>query len=77
MDRIWLKSYPQGVPPEIDHHRYESLVQLLDETFKKYRDRTAYICMGKAITYGELDDMSNASAPGCSRKGCRRATASR
>ncbi len=58
MDRIWFKNYPPGVPHEIDASRYASLVALLEESFAKFRDRKAFICMDKAITYGELDAMS-------------------
>src|SRR5438128_10661919 len=58
MDRIWLKNYPAGVPSDIDATQYASLVALLEECFAKYRDRKAFICMDKAITYGELDAMS-------------------
>jgi long-chain acyl-CoA synthetase len=60
MDRIWLKSYPSGVPSEIDPSQYASLVTLLEESFAKFRDRKAFICMDKAITYGELDAASRA-----------------
>ena len=35
MEKIWLKSYPPGVPAEINPEQYKSLVQLLDESFKK------------------------------------------
>jgi long-chain acyl-CoA synthetase len=58
MDRIWLKNYPAGVPTEIDVSQYSSLVALLEESFARFRDRKAFICMDKAITYGELDAMS-------------------
>jgi long-chain acyl-CoA synthetase len=58
MERIWLKQYPPGMPTEIDASQYPSLVTLLEESFAKYRDRKAFICMDKAITYGELDTMS-------------------
>src|SRR5947209_3170102 len=58
MDRIWQKNYPPGVPTEIDVTKYASLVALLEESFATYRERKAFICMDKAITYGELDDMS-------------------
>src|SRR5438552_3289083 len=60
MDRIWLKSYPPGVPSDIDPSKYDSLVALLEESFAKYRDRKAFICMDKSITYGELDEASRA-----------------
>ncbi|HKS62942.1 MAG TPA: long-chain fatty acid--CoA ligase [Xanthobacteraceae bacterium] len=58
MERIWLKQYPPGMPTEIDASQYPSLVMLLEESFAKYRDRKAFICMDKAITYGELDALS-------------------
>jgi long-chain acyl-CoA synthetase len=55
MDKIWLDSYPPGVPAEIDPDQYGSLVQLLEESFAKYADRNAFVCMDKFITYAELD----------------------
>jgi long-chain acyl-CoA synthetase len=58
MDRIWLKNYPPGVPADIDPSKYESLVALLEESFAKFQERKAFICMDKSISYGELDAMS-------------------
>ncbi|MEI8146211.1 MAG: long-chain-fatty-acid--CoA ligase [Alphaproteobacteria bacterium] len=58
MDRFWLKSYPAGVPAEINVNQYQSVNALLEESFQKYRNEKAYICMDKAITYGEIDEMS-------------------
>ncbi|MFZ6844103.1 long-chain fatty acid--CoA ligase [Undibacterium sp. RuTC16W] len=58
MDKFWLKSYPQGVPAEIDFSQYQSLVQVLEESFHKYSARNAYACMDKFLTYGELDTLS-------------------
>ena len=58
MDRFWLKNYPKEVPAEVDWTQYSSLVELLDEAFAKYRDRKAYVCFGKTITFGEIDAMS-------------------
>ena len=52
MDRFWLKNYPKGVPADIDYHQYKSLVQLLEEAFKKYSGQPAYSCMGKSLTFG-------------------------
>jgi long-chain acyl-CoA synthetase len=60
MERIWLKHYPLGVSAEIDPSRYVSLVAMLEESFAKYRERTAFICMDKGMTYGETDEMSRA-----------------
>ncbi|SFP10768.1 long-chain acyl-CoA synthetase [Variovorax sp. OK605] len=61
-DRPWLSSYPQGVPADIDASHYPSLVALMEESFKKYADRTAYSFMGKDISYGETDKQSKAFA---------------
>src|SRR3982750_1624705 len=58
MEKIWLKHYPPGVPTEIDSAKYDSLGALLEECFGRFRERRAFVCMDKAITYGELDDMS-------------------
>jgi len=58
MEKIWLKSYPKGVPAEIDVNAYRSIPHLIDENIGKYRDRPAYICMGKTLTFGEIDQLS-------------------
>ncbi|OKO80990.1 long-chain fatty acid--CoA ligase [Bradyrhizobium sp. NAS80.1] len=60
MERIWLKHYPPGISTEIDPSRYASLVAMLEESFAKYREHTAFICMDKGLTYGETDEMSRA-----------------
>jgi long-chain acyl-CoA synthetase len=58
MDKFWLKSYQPGVPAEIDWTQYRSLTHLLEESFRKYAGRKAFVCMDKSITYAELDRMS-------------------
>ncbi len=58
MDKIWLKSYPAGVPVDIDPSRYGSLVDLVERSFKSYAGNVAYISMGVSITYAELDQLS-------------------
>jgi long-chain acyl-CoA synthetase len=58
MERIWLKQYPPGVPADIDTSQYASLVDLLEESFAKFADRKAFICMDKSISYRDLDQMS-------------------
>lgn len=58
MDKFWLKSYPPGVPAEIDYTRYRSLVHLLEEAFGKYAQRNAYVCMDRFLTYADVDVMS-------------------
>jgi len=58
MERIWLKQYPAGVPADIDVTQYSSLVELLEESFVKFGERKSFICMDKAISYRELDELS-------------------
>jgi long-chain acyl-CoA synthetase len=43
-------------------NQYPSLVALLDESFRRYADRTAYKFMGKAISFREVDQASAAFA---------------
>lgn len=58
MEKLWLKQYPAGVPAEIDVNQYETVSQVLEESMKKYAARTAFICMGKSISYAQLDTLS-------------------
>ncbi|MDP1654771.1 MAG: long-chain-fatty-acid--CoA ligase [Hylemonella sp.] len=61
-DRIWLTSYPEGVPADLPPSPYPSLVALMEESFRQYGARTAYSFMGKEQTYGETDHLSRAFA---------------
>jgi long-chain acyl-CoA synthetase len=58
MERIWLKSYPPGVPAEIDYKANRSLGGLFDKSVAQFRDRAAFHCMGKTISFGRLDELS-------------------
>ena len=58
-ERVWLKSYEEGVPSDIDTGAYPSLVALMEESFKKHASRVAYSFMGKEITYAQTDLLSN------------------
>ncbi len=58
MNRFWLKSYPPGVPAEIDPARLTSLAELLRRACAAYRDRPAYEQMGRIVTIGELDELT-------------------
>src|SRR3954469_3017106 len=61
-DRPWLAAYPPGVPADIDATAYRSLVQLMQDSFTAYADRTAYSFMGKDVTFGQTDVLSRALA---------------
>ena len=54
MERVWLKSYPKGVPAEIDVNRYTSIRDVVEEAVAQYGPRPAYTCMGKSISFAGL-----------------------
>jgi len=60
VDRIWLKSYPQGVPAEIDVSAYASVRDVFDRAVADFGPRPAYTCMGRSISFAELDAQSAA-----------------
>ena len=60
MDKIWLKSYPPGVPHDINPAQYRSVPHMLEESFKKNAARPFSVCMDRWMTYGQLDDLSSA-----------------
>jgi long-chain acyl-CoA synthetase len=72
MERFWLKSYPKGVPHDIDYNQYSSIAQLIEEAFAKYRNRKAYVCMDKSMTFGQVDDLSKALGAWLQSKGLKK-----
>ncbi|MDX1666189.1 MAG: AMP-binding protein [Saprospiraceae bacterium] len=57
-ERPWLKNYPKGIPANIDPDCYSTLTEMLDEAFEKYRRMTAFSCMGKELSYEQIDAKS-------------------
>ncbi len=74
VDRIWLKSYPKGVPAEIDVSEYASLRELFDKSVAQYSARPAYTCMGKSISFAELDALATAFGGWLQAQGCKKGT---
>ncbi len=60
MERIWLKSYPPGVPHDINPEQFRSLTHMLEESFQKNASSPFSVCMESWMTYGELDHLSAA-----------------
>ena len=54
----WLSSYPTGVPHTLDYGAYDSLLDLLDESFTRFANQPAYWCMGKHFSYQDIDRAS-------------------
>ncbi|MFK7810433.1 MAG: AMP-binding protein [Saprospiraceae bacterium] len=58
-NRPWLAKYPGGVPANINPEQYSGLVDLFEETFKKYKSKVAFTCMDKDLSFEDLDKWSN------------------
>ena len=57
-NKPWLKNYPKGVPEHIDISAYASLVTLFEDSFQRFAERKAYLYMGQALTFSQLDVQS-------------------
>ncbi|OYT87317.1 MAG: long-chain fatty acid--CoA ligase [Burkholderiales bacterium PBB6] len=69
MAQPWLSNYPAGVAAAVDMSSYGSLVDLLDDAWRKHAQRDAAVCMGARLTFGQIDDMSQALAAWIQAKG--------
>ena len=58
MEKIWLKSYPPGVPEQVPAPRFRSIREMIENSFQEYPDNPAYTNMGTTITYRDLDELS-------------------
>ncbi|MEJ7669415.1 MAG: long-chain-fatty-acid--CoA ligase [Casimicrobiaceae bacterium] len=74
MEKIWLKAYPKGVPAEIDVNTYASVREIFEESAAKYATRPAFTCMGKTITFSELDTLSSTFGAWLQGLGCKKGT---
>ena len=60
MEKIWLKSYPPGVPHDVQPEQYRSVAHLLEESFRKHASSPFSVCMDQWMSYGELERLSAA-----------------
>jgi len=72
VEKIWIKHYPKGIPAEIDINEYASVRDIFEESVAKYGARPAFTCMGKTITFGELDTLSAAFGAWLQGLGCKK-----
>jgi long-chain acyl-CoA synthetase len=70
--KIWLKSYPPGVPAEVDATQLRSLKELLEKSCAAYAERVAYVQMGTEMTFRELDEQTRACASWLQHAGFRK-----
>ena len=74
MEKIWIKHYPKGIPAEIDVDEYASVRDVFDESVSKFAARPAFTCMGKTISFGELETLSGAFGAYLQANGCKKGT---
>ncbi|MGE5468128.1 MAG: long-chain-fatty-acid--CoA ligase FadD [Ignavibacteria bacterium] len=67
MDKVWLESYPQGVPADIDVDEFGSIGALFERSVAAYGPKSAYTNMGKSISYAELDRLTRDFAAYCQK----------
>ena len=58
MEKVWLKSYPEGIPAEIPPSEFRSVREMFESAFKAYPDRPAYTNMGTTMSFRQLDQLS-------------------
>ncbi|MEP7275956.1 MAG: long-chain-fatty-acid--CoA ligase [Betaproteobacteria bacterium] len=74
MEKIWLSSYPPGVPAEIDVNEYASVREVFEESCGKFAARPAFTCMGRSMSFAELDHLSSAFGAFLQGAGCKKGT---
>ena len=62
MEKIWLNSYPEGVAESIDTNTYDSVAEVFERSVERFRDRPAFINMGKTLTFADVEQRSAALA---------------
>lgn len=58
MEKLWLKSYPEGIPAEMPASKYRSVREMFEAAFRSYPDRPAYTNMGTTLSFRQLDELS-------------------
>jgi long-chain acyl-CoA synthetase len=74
VNRIWLDSYPPGVPAEIDVGEYASVCEVFEECCRAFASRPAFSCMGRTITFADLEALSSTFGAWLQSVGCARGT---
>jgi long-chain acyl-CoA synthetase len=69
MERIWLKSYPAGMPADVTWDENQSVGELFEKSCKLFADRPAFHCMGKTLSFAQIDKMSRDFAAWAQAKG--------
>ncbi|MBF0100177.1 MAG: AMP-binding protein [Desulfobacterales bacterium] len=57
MEKIWLKSYEEGIPAEINF-KENSISEMLENIYQKFSELPAFHNMGTTLTYSDIERMS-------------------
>jgi long-chain acyl-CoA synthetase len=74
MERFWLKSYPEGMPADVTWDENQSIGELFEKSCKQFAERPAFHCMGKTLTFAQIDKMSRDFAAWVQAKGLGKGT---
>ena len=55
MEKVWLKSYPAGIPEEIDLDAYQSITDVFEQSVRRYGENPCFSNFGRTLTYNEMD----------------------
>jgi long-chain acyl-CoA synthetase len=62
VEKIWLKNYSKNVPAEINPDIYRSLVEVLEDSCKRYASCPAFYNLGVTLTFKQIDDYARSFA---------------
>ena len=60
VEKIWLDSYPEGIPATVPTPPWRSVRDVFEQAFAEFPERPAYSNFGTVLTYRELDELSAA-----------------
>jgi len=55
MEKVWLKSYPCGIPEEVDLDAYQSVTDVFEQAINSYGERPCFSNLGTTLTYNDMD----------------------
>ena len=58
MEKLWLKSYPEGMPETVDIDAFRSVADIFEQAVNRYGDRPAFSNMGATISYRDMDRLT-------------------
>ena len=58
VEKTWLKSYPKGIKPEINTQQLPTLLEVFEQSFSRFKNNTAFINMGKKLSFQQLENHS-------------------